>query len=179
MQSVRAAVTRRQLLVGLTFLLACTQAIVASVPRIAAQTTSSGCQTCCSGGSCDTAWQGTLGQCCGTISGQSYCCPPFTASGATCAPQSNSYSCTNNAFQNYSDSANTAFASWLIAVIVISILFCCCITAFATYRRHQIMARYRCHGVVASQPPPVVVMTSQGPQPMMGPQQQPYAAQYG
>lgn len=49
-------------------------------------TETTGCETCCGGGSCDAAFKGTPGTCCGVVLGKSFCCPSSasTFGDATC-----------------------------------------------------------------------------------------------
>lgn len=63
---------------------------------VTGQTAMTGCQTCCSpGGSCAQAHSGSLpGQCCGSVGGNSYCCP-IQQGGlhAKCWPCASEYRC--------------------------------------------------------------------------------------
>ena len=55
------------------------------------------CQQCCSpGGTCEKAYKGTPGKCCGTVGGQAFCCPGSVANpalGAKCYNCGDSYRC--------------------------------------------------------------------------------------
>jgi hypothetical protein len=108
-------------------------------PGFACQAIASSCSACCQygGAACATIWNGGPGQCCGSLLGTSYCCPPS----ATCLRSStiSAFSCGASAISlgtsgAGSDSSGLSSVALSFIILAVLVLLGCCITAVRRYR---------------------------------------------
>ena len=109
------------------------------------------CQQCCApGGDCSKAYKGMPGKCCGTVQGQSYCCPGVSFRGQTsgdakCANCGTSFRCyagqssrkvcpnlklsssrVRPSSSQHKHKANDIHVFLIVGAVVLAIVFCYC-----------------------------------------------------
>ena len=115
----------------------------ASAVSASNSTETTGCEACCGGGSCSSAFRGTPGTCCGVVDDQSFCCPTAASSfgeGQCYRPDASTFRC--RAAGTSKDSGDDRPSPWysLFSLLIpVALLAACCMACFRKPRTQQPM----------------------------------------
>ena len=114
----------------------------ASAVTASNSTEATGCEACCAGGSCSSAFRGSPGKCCGVIDDRSFCCPTAASSfgeGQCYQPDESTFRCrAAGTSRDGSDRPSPWYALFTL-LIPVALLAACCIMCFRKPRMQQPM----------------------------------------
>ena len=106
-------------------------------------TETTGCEACCGGGSCSSAFRGTPGTCCGVVDDQSFCCPTAASSfgeGQCYRPDASTFRCrAAGTSRDSGDDRPSPWYSLFSLLIPVALLAACCMACFRKPRTQQPM----------------------------------------
>lgn len=115
----------------------------ASAVSASNSTETTGCEACCGGGSCSSAFRGTPGTCCGVVDDQSFCCPTAASSfgeGQCYRPDASTFRCrAAGTSRDSGDDRPSPWYSLFSLLIPVALLAACCMACFRKPRTQQPM----------------------------------------
>jgi len=111
----------------------------------------SGCETCCGGGTCDSAFKNTPGTCCGVLNDKSFCCPTSnsTFGDASCVRSGDDvFTCLTTSGKGGFSKSKVYVSPWysLFSLFIpIALFAACCMACFRKPGVHppqQVMVPY-------------------------------------
>ena len=134
-------------------------------PRVTAVTasnsTATGCEACCAGGSCSSAFRGSPGKCCGVIDDRSFCCPSATSpfgDGQCYRPDASTFRCRAAGTSTSRDGGDrpSPWYALFSLLIPVALLAACCMACFRKPRTQQPMPVGQQYYGQGAQPPGAV-----------------------
>ena len=114
----------------------------ASAVTASNSTEATGCEACCGGGSCSSAFRGTPGTCCGVVDGRSFCCPTAASSfgeGQCYRPDASTFRCRAAGTSRDGDDRPSPWYALFSLLIPVALLAACCMACFRKPRTQQPM----------------------------------------
>ena len=114
----------------------------ASAVTASNSTEATGCEACCGGGSCSSAYRGTPGTCCGVVDGRSFCCPTAASSfgeGQCYRPDASTFRCRAAGTSRGGDNRPSPWYALFSLLIPVALLAACCMACFRKPRTQQPM----------------------------------------